>query len=923
MFAHVMRGVCLGLLLVFILAVAVWANEEVNAWSKMGGFLQAQLAAKMNYLEKGSRRDLDLMAKNRIGVDDSHPARQRVYLHFRSKPTDSQMWLLRRMGVKLYEGAWIPPMRNHPTGFMIADIQVTRALDVAKQDFIVRMGSAEIRRFPDNDHATAGANVDDMWGQGLDGSGVLVAVLDSGIDTTHADFPTLVGGKDYHMAPDSLDDTIANTVTGHGTHVAGSVLGRGTLSAGGGENFKGSAPGADLVFLKIGGDASSSASDAAMIAAYIAAVDTYGVDIISVSYGGLDEFNDGSEEQCQTIDWAVSQGVLYFNSAGNSADDGMHYSGALTTKSSSDTIQIQVDSDIILPLMLTWYDGADTSVHVDLELNILDATYAPVACTAYVQTHSPRGTESQYFESDSVTAGTYYAVLTVNSPKEFAGQLYHLYSGEWDAWFPSGADPFYTVVGGAAADEGIAVGAWVSRTVWCNHCWSCYTWGYDEGDIAPFSSRGPRIDGAGPQLPFISAGGSMVNSCRDNDVYPFPPESLSTQWYYTIDNDYLNMDGCPGPADYYSMHGTSMACPIAAGAAALLLQHNPLLTPSQVKAILSDNAMSDSYTGGVPNNTWGHGKIDVFIDLTAPSRIGDLAITSVDWNKVALGWTAPGDDGTSGTADQYDVRYSTSPPAKADTAAWWAGATQATGEPAPQAYGNSESMEVTGLTPNTPYYFAIKALDEHYNAGDISDIVMDVTLAVTLSSFEATPVPEGILVEWVAESERHNRGYHLSRSLSEEGPFDFLVYLAGAGNSSASRSYQFVDEEVTDGVTYWYLLESEDVSGQRSSFGPIQVTAERVPLPKEFALSQNYPNPFNPITRIKYQLAGDVPVRLLIYNVRGQQVVALVDRHQSAGYYQVEWRGTDGNGRELASGVYFYRLQAGEHVFIKKMVLLK
>jgi subtilisin family serine protease len=907
-----------------LLAASAWTVEEDNPWAKMGGFLQAQLAAKTKYLEKGSRRDLDFMAKNKVGVDASDPTHQKVFLHFRGYPRSTELALLHRMGVKVYQETWIPPMHNHPTGFMIAKIKVNRALDVAKQDFIVRMSSAETLRHPHNNKASQAARCDSMWAQGLDGSGVLVCVCDSGIDTTHADFPTLVAGKDYHMAPDSLDDTIANFTTGHGTHVAGTVLGRGTLSLGGTEEYKGMAPGADLVFLKIGGDASSSASTAAMVSAYIAAVDTYGVDIISVSYGGLDEFNDGSEEQSQTIDWAVSQGVLFFKSAGNSADDGQHYSGGLPiTKGSSDTVQIQVDSEIKLPFALIWYDGADTSVHVDLELQFLDAVFTEVPCTAYTQTHSPRGTESQYFESkNTVTAGTYYAVVTDNSPpKDLVGQTFHLYSVDWDAWFPLDADPFYTIYGGSAADECISVASWVTRDVWCDVCGDCWTWTANKADsISYFSSRGPRIDGMGPQMPFIAAGGDMVNSLRDYDIYPWPyPPSLV---YYYIDTDGYSVD-CSGPADYYSMHGTSMACPVAAGCAALLLQHNPNLTPAQVKQILADNALSDGFTGPVPNYTWGYGKINSFIDLTAPSRIGDLAINSVDWNKVTLGWTAPGDDGTSGTASQYDIRYSTSPPTKADTAAWWAGATQVDGEPAPQAYGNSESMDVTGLSPNTPYYFAIKALDEHHNPSDISDIVMDVTLAVTLSSFEARPVPEGILVEWVAESERNNRGYHLSRGQSEEGPFDFLAFLEGAGSSSGSQDYRFVDEDVTEGVTYWYQLESEDLSGQRSTFGPVQATAEKVLVPKEFALSQNYPNPFNPVTRIKYQLAEDVSVRLLVYNVRGQQVAVLVDRDQPAGYYEIEWRGTGSGDRELASGVYFYRLQAGRHVFIKKMVLLK
>jgi hypothetical protein len=198
-----------------------------------------------------------------------------------------------------------------------------------------------------------------------------------------------------------------------------------------------------------------------------------------------------------------------------------------------------------------------------------------------------------------------------------------------------------------------------------------------------------------------------------------------------------------------------------------------------------------------------------------------------------------------------------------------------------------------------------------------------VTLAVELSAFEATPTPDGILVEWSTASERNNRGYHLSRGLAEEGPFDFLIFLDGKGSSTGSQSYRFMDEQVDEGVTYWYTLESEDLTGQRSSFGPIEVTAASRMLPRTFALHQNYPNPFNPVTHIKYELPRDVPVTLSIFNVRGQHVVTLVDRSQPAGYYQIEWRGAGASGRELSSGVYFYRLDAGDRVFTRKMVLLK
>ncbi len=89
-------------------------------------------------------------------------------------------------------------------------------------------------------------------------------------------------------------------------------------------------------------------------------------------------------------------------------------------------------------------------------------------------------------------------------------------------------------------------------------------------------------------------------------------------------------------------------------------------------------------------------------------------------------------------------------------------------------------------------------------------------------------------------------------------------------------------------------------------------------LPKEFALQQNYPNPFNPTTLIKYDLPVDCQVRLDVYNVVGQKVATLVDGQQKAGYKVATW-----NAQDLASGVYFYKLTAGDYSSIRKMVLLK
>jgi hypothetical protein len=88
--------------------------------------------------------------------------------------------------------------------------------------------------------------------------------------------------------------------------------------------------------------------------------------------------------------------------------------------------------------------------------------------------------------------------------------------------------------------------------------------------------------------------------------------------------------------------------------------------------------------------------------------------------------------------------------------------------------------------------------------------------------------------------------------------------------------------------------------------------------PVQFALEQNFPNPFNPSTTIRYGLPARTHVTMTIYNTLGQQVVELVNGDIDAGNHDVRV-----DGSNLASGVYFYRLTAGEHVDSKKLILMK
>ncbi|MGB2768618.1 MAG: FlgD immunoglobulin-like domain containing protein, partial [Candidatus Zixiibacteriota bacterium] len=103
----------------------------------------------------------------------------------------------------------------------------------------------------------------------------------------------------------------------------------------------------------------------------------------------------------------------------------------------------------------------------------------------------------------------------------------------------------------------------------------------------------------------------------------------------------------------------------------------------------------------------------------------------------------------------------------------------------------------------------------------------------------------------------------------------------------------------------------------------VEDLADNPNAPKSFTLFQNQPNPFNPVTQITYQLPEACQVRVTIYNVRGQRVRTLHDGRQSAGRHTLNWDGRDTGGRLLSSGIYLYRLEAGQFHQTKKMTLMK
>jgi len=94
-------------------------------------------------------------------------------------------------------------------------------------------------------------------------------------------------------------------------------------------------------------------------------------------------------------------------------------------------------------------------------------------------------------------------------------------------------------------------------------------------------------------------------------------------------------------------------------------------------------------------------------------------------------------------------------------------------------------------------------------------------------------------------------------------------------------------------------------------------------VPNTYKLSQNYPNPFNPSTKIEFYNASKGRVSVDVYNIMGQKVKTLVDAEMGVGWQEVLWDGTDASGNSAASGIYFYKMSAGDFSQIKKMLMVK
>lgn len=246
-----------------------------------------------------------------------------------------------------------------------------------------------------------------------------------------------------------------------------------------------------------------------------------------------------------------------------------------------------------------------------------------------------------------------------------------------------------------------------------------------------------------------------------------------------------------------------------------------------------------------------------------------------------------------------------------------------------QAVGTNSYNTVNGGTGTQVTWTGISNGFSQFGIGNNGD----EGLAVNLSSFQLEIFESSVRITWQTESEIENKIFLLERKTKEDN-FIKIGELEGSGNSSTTKNYEFFDRLVRNGELYTYRLADIDFNGKVTFHEEQSILADFFQdelvdenLPKDFKFYPNYPNPFNPKTTIKFDLpkskSGLHKVSLSIFNILGEEVNVLLNEKMNAGNYSVIWNGTDKNGKEVSSGIYFYKLSVGIRTEIGKMTFLK
>ncbi len=209
----------------------------------------------------------------------------------------------------------------------------------------------------------------------------------------------------------------------------------------------------------------------------------------------------------------------------------------------------------------------------------------------------------------------------------------------------------------------------------------------------------------------------------------------------------------------------------------------------------------------------------------------------------------------------------------------------------------------------------------------------DNSLPVQLAAFTAVFDGDAILLEWKTESETENQGFILYRKDAAGAGWQQVAHfrdepaLRGQGTVSRGTRYQIRDRNIRSNSTYSYRLADVDYAGRISYSASIEVESGELrpggAIPAEFVLNRAYPNPFNPYVNIRFGLPRAVRVRIDVYSLSGQRIATVIDEELAAGWHTRQWRGENALGQAVGSGLFLYRIQAGDIIRTEKVILLK
>ncbi len=215
------------------------------------------------------------------------------------------------------------------------------------------------------------------------------------------------------------------------------------------------------------------------------------------------------------------------------------------------------------------------------------------------------------------------------------------------------------------------------------------------------------------------------------------------------------------------------------------------------------------------------------------------------------------------------------------------------------------------------FYWGLVSANSVGGAEQLVDTVgcSEDIIPVELTSFTFSIGNNEVLLNWSTATELNNKGFEIERS-TDKLNWDFLGFIEGHGTTTSPQEYSFTDKTLSSSGKYFYRLKQINYDGSYSFSPEIEVEVDIIPL--EFKLSQNHPNPFNPNTKINFAVQKKSTVKIIVFNILGERVQTLLDKELDAGFHEVDFNGTG-----LPSGIYLYRMIAGDFIETKKMILLR